>query len=156
MGSSLINFVQFLSSCGNACAKMEVCVWGGTVDVQFLCVFCLFFTLAICILASSARFCPSSYCLRPYTTGMKHLVLPYWTAHWRGKGHFTTAWCLFLSQTSCFEGANETLAFFFLWAFILPQCYMWDFTDIKKADECEMTSAYRAAALLNSMPNLFF
>lgn len=44
---------------------------------------------------------------------------------------------------------------FFLWAFILPQCYMWDFTGIKKADERDMTSAHRAAALLNSMPNLF-
>lgn len=35
MGSSLINFDQFLSSSWHACAKMEVCVWDGTADVQF-------------------------------------------------------------------------------------------------------------------------
>lgn len=74
MGSSLINFDQFLSSWWNACAKMEVCVWDRTADIQFSV--CVLSPLHVSILASSARFCPSLCCLRLYTTRTKHLVLP--------------------------------------------------------------------------------
>ena len=133
------------------------CVFGTGLLTSFLHVFCLPSTLAIHILALSSRFCPSSRCLRPHTTRMKHLALAYWAAMLRENRHFSAAgWCRFLCQLSCFGGANETLTFFLLWAFMLPQCYMWDFTGIEKAKECGKTSAYRAAVLLNSMPNLFF
>lgn len=64
----------------------------------------------------------------------KHLVLLFWATIWRAHGPLSTAGCCqFLGQPSCSGAANKTVTFFFLWAFILSQCYMWDFTGIKKS-----------------------
>lgn len=132
------------------------CVFGmGLLMSSFLHVFCLPSTLAIHILASSARFCPSLCCLRSYTTRAKHLVLlGCYLERKRTLLHCSVMPVLTLAILLWRSKWDSD--FLFLLAFILPQCYMWDFSGIIKADECAKTAAYRAAVLLNSMPNLFF
>lgn len=134
---------------------MEVCVWDRTTDVQFSACF----LSALCISNSHpgiiSQILSSLCCLRPYTTRAKHLVLlgcylerKQTLLHCSVMPVLTLAILLWRSKWDS--------DFLFPLAFILPQCYMCDFSGIKKADECAKTAAYRAAVLRNGMPNLFF
>lgn len=87
---SLISTSSFLPD-GMPVPGWKFVLGPGMLMSSLLRVFCLHPMLAIHILAPSARLCPSLCCLRPYTTGMKRLVLPYWAAIWRENRYFSTA-----------------------------------------------------------------
>lgn len=137
---------------------MEACVWGETADISFLCVSCCPSMLVVHILASLPTFCPSLCCLRPHGIEQStcSYVLPFWATVWRAHRPLSAAGCCqFLGQPSCSGTANKT-ALSFSSRLLFCHSAVCGIPLASKKHECGKTSAYRAAVLLNTMPNLFF